>query len=265
MPRRLLPLLPLLLALAACVSAPAEPTATAAPMAIAGVLSGETLLAGEVVLAGDVLVPRGSTLIIRPGTTLHVRVAESTKIDPEYLSASTELLVRGSLRIEGTPQQPVRFLPGAQPEGVDVAWAGIILDGATDSRIAGVQIEGAETGILCIGASPEIRDSLLTGCRYGLALQGSSPSVLDNRIEKGEGGVFCWLESNPLLAGNRIADHAEEGIFVDRSSRPRLGRNTVTGNAIGLALYARDLSGDWTAIVGNGEDLRYLGGSGVDR
>lgn len=262
MPRRLLPLLPLLLALCACVSAPARP---AAPATIAGVLSGETILSGEVVLAGDVLVPRGSTLIIRPGTTLRVRVAESTKIDPEYLSSSTELLVRGSLRIEGTSQQPVRFLPGPMPEGADVAWAGIILDGATDSRIAGARIERAETGILCIGASPEIRDCLLSGCRYGLALQRSSPSVLDNCIENGEGGVFCWLASNPLLAGNRIAGHAEEGIFVDRSSRPRLGRNTVTGNAVGLALYARDLTGDWTALSGNGEDLRYLGGSGVDR
>lgn len=265
MPRRLLPLLPVLLALAACVSGPADPAAPTAPMVIAGVLSGETLLSGEVVLAGDVLVPRGSTLIIRPGTTVHVRPAESTKIDPEYLSASTELLVRGSLRIEGTLQQPVRFLPGPLPDGVDVAWAGIILDGATGSRIAGAQIERAETGILCIGVSPEIRDSLLTGCRYGLALQGSSPSVLDNRIEKGEGGVFCWLESNPRLSGNRIAGHEEEGIFVDRSSRPHMGHNTVTGNAIGLALYSRDLSIDLTAFAGNDEDLRYLGGSGGKR
>jgi len=258
---RLLVLL-LLPAFAACVAAPSGPEGSPAPTEIAGVLSGETVLAGEVVLAGDVLVPRGSRLIIRPGTTLHVQVAESTRIDPEYLSAATELLVRGTLQIEGTEQQPVRFVTGPAPEGSGVAWAGIELDGAVASRIVGAQIERADVGILCIGSSPEIRGCTLDGCRYGLVLQGSSPQVAGNQVENGEGGVFCWLGSNPALQENRIAGQDEEGIFVDRHSRPRLFGNTVTGNAIGLALYPGGFETDLRQFEGNGEDVRTLGGNG---
>jgi len=256
----------LLLALAACAPPPAELSQPPAkPVVLAGVLSGETVVSGEAVLAGDLLVPRGSRLILRPGTTVRVRSAENTKIDPEYLSSATELLVRGSLRIEGTAADPVRFIPDATAAGGEVPWAGIELDGATDSRIAGVQIERAETGILCIGASPEIRDAVLSGCRYGLVLQQSSPTVAGCEIRDGEGGVFCWLESQPQLLGNRISGHAEEGVFVDRTSRPRLERNTIAGNAIGLALYSHDLASAVEGIGGNGVDVRFLGGNGEGR
>lgn len=261
----MVPLRLLLVALAVLLSACAPvPTGTPMPLPeISGVLQGETVLSGEVVLAADVLVPSGAALIIEPGTTVYVRPSESTKIDPEYLSPATELLVRGSLRIAGSPRHPVSFLPIEQAEGEDVAWAGIILDRAEDSAIVGARIERAENGILCIASSPLVRDSRLRGCRYGLvAQQGSAPAVRFNQITGGEGGVFCWWGSNPLLEGNRIAGHEEEGVFVDRTSRPRLEGNAVTGNAIGLALFPRDLSFDSALVTGNGEDVRLLGTEG---
>ncbi len=263
---RLLLLSLLSLALTAC-QAPltARTPPPAGPRVLAGVLTGETVVSGEAVLAGDLLVPRGSRLILRPGTTVRVEAAESTKIDPEYISSATELLVRGSLRIEGTAAAPVRFLPASAAAEGEVAWAGIALDGATDCRIAGVRIEGAETGILCIGASPEIRDAVLIGCRYGLVLQKSSPDIVDSVVRDGEGGIFCWQESHPRLRGNSISGNAEEGVFVDRSSRPQFDRNAISGNAVGLALYASDLSYDASGIDGNSQDVRFLGGNGVGR
>lgn len=256
----------LLLALAACAAATDAPTGPPPePLVLAGVLSGETVVSGEAVLAGDLLVPRGSRLILRPGTTVRVVAAENTKIDPEYLSSGTELLVRGSLQVEGTASAPVRFIPAATKADGEIAWAGIEFDGAIDSRIAGVQIEGAESGILCIDASPEIRDAVLTGCRYGVVLQRSSPIIRGSTIRDGEGGLFCWLESQPQLLDNRITGHAEEGVFVDRSSRPRFAGNTITGNAIGLALYPRHLPYDAAGVSDNGEDIRLLGGNGGAR
>jgi len=259
-----MPALVLLLLLVACT--PATPRPAEVPREYAGVLRGETILSGEVFLSDDVLVPAGSTLIIRPGTVVYVRGAEGTKIDPEYLSPATELLVRGTLRAEGSVAAPIRFVPLAPAVADEPAWAGIELDGAVDSRIAGVVIERAETGILCIGSSPVIEANRLSGCRYGLVFQkGSAARVFGNRIEAGEGGVFCWLGSDPLLRENTVIDHAEEGVFVDAGSRPRLERNSVSGNAIGLALYSRDLPFDPDGIVGNGEDVRLLGGNGSTR
>lgn len=256
----------LLLALAACSAKSAPPSAPPpVPLVLSGVLNGETVVSGEAVLAGDILVPRGSRLILRPGATVRVEAAENTKIDPEYLSSATELLVRGSLQIEGTAAAPVRFIPAAPAPDGEVSWAGIELDGAEVSRIDGVQIAGAETGILCIDTSPEIRDSELIGCRYGIVLQRSSPVIRGNIIRDGEGGVFCWLESKPQLLDNRISGHAEEGVFVDRSSRPRFAGNTISGNAIGLALYPRDIPYAAAGVVDNDEDVRLLGDNGGGR
>ncbi len=79
-------------------------------------------------------------------------------------------------------------------------------------------------------------------CRYGIvAQQQSHPKILENALADGEGGIFCWNGSNPYLLDNRITGHDEEAVFVDAGSRPWLDRNTISGNAIGLALYPRDL------------------------
>ena len=110
------------------------------PLEISGVLSGKRVLEGQVIMVGDLLVPTGSSLIIRPGTTIVVRNSESTKIDPEFLSAQTELLVRGRLVIEGRPDALVSFIPEETVAAGEVAWAGIILDGATDSSIRNTTI-----------------------------------------------------------------------------------------------------------------------------
>jgi parallel beta-helix repeat protein len=89
--------------------------------------------------------------------------------------------------------------------------------------------------------------------------------LFKNLIEKGEGGLFCWRGSNPYLKGNRIIDNDEEGLFVDASSRPWIDRNHLSGNAIGLALYPRDLPYDETEVYDNGENVRWLGKQGQDK
>ncbi|BCR05345.1 hypothetical protein DESUT3_24140 [Desulfuromonas versatilis] len=233
------------------------------PLEAVGVLSGLTVWSGEVVLVGDVLVPRGSTLRILAGTTVRVRYDDSTKIDPEYLSSDTELLVRGALEIAGTDQEPVRFIPEGAPEGEAVAWAGVLLDRAEPSVIEGAEIARAETGILCIGTSPLVRGSRILGCRYGVvAQQGSSPQIRDNLIAEGEGGIFCWRGSSPQVQGNRVTGNDEEGIFADGDSRPALEGNRVSGNAIGLAAFQNAFPFDPGQFAGNREDLRWLRGGG---
>jgi len=249
--------------LAGCVAAPAPPLPSATELErlpiLSGVISGHRVLRGEVYLADDVRVGPGAVLELRPGTTVYVRSAEGTQIDPEYLSSLTELLVRGRLDINGTARRPVRFIPLTPGSPAEPAWAGIILTGADGGQIVGARIEQAETGVLCIASSPEIRANLFTGNRYGIiAQQGSAPRIFANRIEKGEGGIFCWRGSAPEIVGNEILDHAEEGIFVDADSRPLLTGNRVSGNDLGLVLHDRALAGDPAQAQGNREDLRIL-------
>ena len=85
-------LLSLLLLTACTPPQPGQPDSP--PREISGVVNGDMQLSGRVVLAGDMLVPVGSRLTIAAGTVVTVRPSAATKIDPEFLSSQTELLVR---------------------------------------------------------------------------------------------------------------------------------------------------------------------------
>lgn len=228
-----------------------------------GAYSGEVVWQGNVTMIGDVLILEGASLVIRPGTQVNVVPAEGTKIDPEYLSSQTELLVRGRLDIQGTAEAPVRFNIVENQAVEDIAWAGITLHRAADSSISHAVISRADTAIRCVTSSPRITGSKISGCRYGIIAQEQShPEVIDNVLIGGEGGIFCWGGSNPYIVDNTITGHDEEALFVDAKSAPRLGANLVSENAIGLALYPRHLSFERVVSRNNLEDLRWLGSQG---
>lgn len=247
----------LLLSLAACTAVPSSPVR----QEIAGVINRDLTLAGEVLLTGDLLLLPGCTLTLRPGTTVRIRSAESTKIDPEYLSSATEILIRGRLLAEGTAGAPISFLPESAQKTGEIAWAGIILDRAAASTLQHTRIEGAEQGLLAIATSPQIHDNAIRGCRYGIVIQGEgNPTLRNNRIEAGEGGIFILAGAAPEVSGNHISRQAEEGLFVDAVSSPHLGRNEIRDNAIGLVLHNPGLPFERSGINGNREDLRLIGG-----
>ena len=243
---------------AACTTAPPH----APPLQeFAGVISSDLTLSGEVLLTDDLLILPGRTLTLQPGTTVRVRKAESTKIDPEYLSSSTEILVRGNLQAEGTAAAPVSFVPETALSAGEIAWAGITLDRSPASSLRHVRIVGAEQGILIIAASPQISESIIDNCRYGIVVQGPGrANISNNQIEAGEAGLFVLAGASPEIAGNRIRNQVEEGLFVDAKSTPHLGRNEISNNAIGLVLHNPVLPFDRSGISGNREDLRLIGG-----
>lgn len=242
---------------------PLPALAAAGATQYAGAYGGELVWAGSVTMTDDVLILAGGSLTIRAGTQVNVIPAEGTKIDPEYLSAQTELLVRGRLDIQGTPAAPVRFVILDRPGGEAIAWAGITLDRAAPSLIRYAELTRADIAIRCVSSSPQIHGNRIVDCRYGIvAQQQSHPRITGNQLADGEGGIFCWRGSNPVLRDNRITGHDEEGVFVDSDSRPRLEVNTISGNAVGLALYPRDLPFEAAAVTGNTENVRWLGRQG---
>jgi len=230
-----------LLLLTACAPPPAVPEAP--PLEVSGVVNGELLLSGRVLLAGDLLVPAGSRLTIAAGTVVTVRPADATKIDPEFLSSQTELLVRGSLRIEGTAAAPVVF--EVEPaEVVDAQWAGILLDRASDSRLRHVRIAAADSGVLLIASDAELAQLDIRGCRYGVIVQSGKPVVRETTVADGEGGVFIWDAAEPRLEALDIHDNAEEGLMIARGCQPQLIAVDIAGNDIGVvAPEGLDLSG----------------------
>lgn len=246
----------LLLALTAC-------TGTSHPTLrheVAGVVNNDLTLFGEVLLTGDLLVLPGRTLTLQPGTTVRVRRAESTKIDPEYLSSFTEILIRGRLVAAGTADEPIVFLPERELKSGEVGWAGIILDQAGRSTLAYARIEGAEQGVLAIAGSPSLTKNTIFNCRYGIVAQSTEgAAIYSNHIEAGEGGIFLLAGADGEIAGNRITGQIEEGLFVDAGSSPHLGRNEISGNGLGLVLHNPELPFEEGGISHNREDLRLIG------
>lgn len=251
-------ILAVLVLLTACTTAPPPPPQR---QELAGVISSDLTLGGEILLTSDLLILPGRTLTLQPGTTVRVRKSESTKIDPEYLSSSTEILVRGNLQAEGTASAPIAFLPERALSAGEIAWAGIILDRATGSAISHARIEGAEQGILAIASSPQLAKNTIYNCRYGIVVQGEgSAGIYHNQIAAGEGGLFVLAGASADIAGNRITNQVEEGLFVDADSSPRLGRNEISNNGIGLVLHNPQIPFERSGISNNREDLRLIRG-----
>jgi nitrous oxidase accessory protein NosD len=159
-------------------------------LATAAVLTADAVWQGDVTLAEDILVPAGITLTIRPGTVINVLPSESTKTDPEYASAFTEITVRGTLKVDGSPASPVVF----QLKTGDKAdyWAGIIVDGGSAS-IRGCRITRAEAAIYVIDGHAGIDDCQLEQNRYGISAVGkkASVSIGSSRVVDNDYGIFA--------------------------------------------------------------------------
>ena len=166
--------------------------------AYAGVITTDTVWQGEVKVAEDVLVPEGITLTIRPGTTIKVVSAESTKTDPEYISPLTEITIRGTLKVEGTDKAPVEFAGEEKKAG---SWAGIVVDHGT-AVLQACRVKNAETAIYVLDGNLRLKGSTLQDNRYGLVAQGNKADVAaeESRITDNDYGVIT-LQGSRVLAG----------------------------------------------------------------
>jgi hypothetical protein len=175
----------------------------------ATVLVADTVWQGNVIVAEDVLVPKGVTLTVRPGTTVRVVSAESTKTDPEFVSPLTEITIRGTLRVEGSDKEPVEFV------GIDAkagSWAGIVIDQG-EAFISSCRVRNADTALYVIDGSLKIADSILKDNRYGMVAQGKGADVRleGSRVSGNEYGLFTLqgarlLSNGSLISGNRKKD-----------------------------------------------------------
>jgi hypothetical protein len=184
------------------------------PAEIRGLLQQDLSLDGVIRITGDLYVPVGRTLFVAPGTRILVLGNDSTKIDPEYLSKGTEILVTGSIHVAGSERQPVTLsLDEGTPAGEN--WAGIELIGAEAASFSHVDIIGAETGILSIDSSPRLEQVNILASGSGIMLQGGGELVFQSgRISGGDAGLLCFDSSRLLLVNLTISDNLEEGLYL---------------------------------------------------
>lgn len=202
------------------------------PHRVEGTLAADEVWEGEVEIVDDLLVPRGVTLRIRPGTTVRVRTADTSRTEPEFLDNATELLVRGRLLAEGTAEARILFEPSEK--GEESRWAGILFDGGEGSIIR-TGISGAETGVLLLDASPLLADVEITGVRHGIMIGGGSRPRLERvTVDAREGGIYCWEGSAPELLGVNARGTEREGLLVAPGASPLIEGSTFAGSLAGV-------------------------------
>lgn len=180
------------------------------------VLVENTLWQGEVRMEEDVLVPAGVTLTVAAGTRILVQPADNTKIDPEYLSHQTELLVRGRLLVNGTEGGRVRFLADAGP--APSLWAGVIVDGG-EALLVDADVQDAEAAITVDAGQAKLTGCRLSGNRYGLIAQSEQAGVTAaaTRIEKNDYGLMAFDGARLELTDGSVAmDNAKSDNFSGR-------------------------------------------------
>lgn len=178
----------------------------AGPAEVEGVITKDAAWSGRVLVVGDVLVPEGVTLTIGPDTVVMFAPSDSSKIEPMFLSMQTELLVRGTLAVNGRRDGPVRFVPAPEEYGMEAPergdWGGLIFGGeaASGSVVKGAIFEMADTAVAAYSSSPSFESCRMVDSRYGLvAADGSAPRLTGCIIAGGEFGVVSYRGGKPTL------------------------------------------------------------------
>ncbi len=144
------------------------------PVVLAGAVIEDTTLSGHVILEEDLLIPEGVTLSFLPGTQVSVLPSEGTRTDSQFVTTETEIVVRGTLFIDGTRME--------SRSGVKGSWGGVVATAPA--------------------AKVTVRDSTLSHAQYGLLMLSGTGRVSGSAFKDNEIGIAAALGAWLELAGN---------------------------------------------------------------
>ena len=184
---------------------------------------GKALIPGVVYKAlGDIVIPTGSSLIIPAG----VKILFGSKMD---------LLVDGTLRVEGSPALPVEFTT-TNPLPVKNSWTGVrVSSTATNVVLDYVQIRYAKEAIRFESATGLVSNSVLENNTAAIYINHSSPTITGNFISSNNNGIFMLGNSLPIINnGNSITNNSTHGLYLGGlfSSDNTYPLPKVNGNSI---------------------------------
>lgn len=188
------------------------------------------------VIEGGLTVANGATLIILPGTVLS-------------LGFGAALDIHGSVRIVGTPTQPITFTSDSpSPQVGD--WYGIRIQAdASNVTIRHAHISWADYGIYDLGATNvTIANNIIENTKYGgIYVSDGAASLIESNtiLTSGYQSGSTFIKGNgieienasPTIRNNTISGH-RDGLLVKYASNPSItDRNRVTGNDRGIDLW----------------------------
>jgi len=210
------------LALALCLL-----TGCAAPPASAP--NGRTVWRGEVHIDEDLVLPRGSELVIEPGTTVHF--SRQDRDDDGW--GDTSLRVEGNLIAVGTPEAPIVFTSATAPAEPG-SWGEVRIDFGS-FRLRYVVVEGSTRGLHAHFSRGRVED-----CVFRRNVDGTRFGESTVEVEQ------CLFYGHPGKALNA------------RKCRNRVRHNLFRDNRNGIFLFEEDAGSAFeeNAFVSNEHPLR---------
>ncbi len=182
---------------------------------------------GLIGISGDITVPDSVTLTINPGTALRFFPGGDNQTGGVD-TARCELIVEGSLLVQGTEPQPVTLTSFASTPGdwwgirfkggswghlrhalVEYGYCGVLADSGSTVTIDSCTIQKNEVyGVRCDhagGATTISGNRIWNNGVYGVWTEHCSPDILDNLINGSRYGIKAsYAGSDMLIKGNSI-------------------------------------------------------------
>lgn len=209
-----------------------------------GVIGANTTWNTDLLLTGDVIVPAGVTLTIDGGTTIFASANSDDQSSGKWID-KTELIVFGTLLVNGSESAPVYFTSNAATKSPS-NWGGIqIREGSTTSELSNCMIRYANEGVRIIS------QDVPGGGDAWARIQNCS--IQHNVI-----GISMWANTHwpdgihihvgAEIINNIIANNVDEGIFLwnwcgyqSTITDPIIMNNVIEQNGMGIYLRA----GSW--------------------
>ncbi|MGM0600579.1 MAG: carboxypeptidase regulatory-like domain-containing protein [Candidatus Rifleibacteriota bacterium] len=217
-------------------------------------------------LTGDLTVAPGVSLVIDKGVT--VGVSKGDQWDPESDSDMIDILVQGTLMIQGAVEAPVAMTSvSSSPQAGD--WNGITFDTMSDlntSIIKGLKISCVVDGVNGRAGIPEITESRFFSCKQSgiqtenaredvniknnefdtcssAILANNNPvdvKIYDCKIQRSIYGIVSLDNANAEIKGNQIAFAGVSGIDVgNKSTSSIVSRNLIGYGSNGTGIMCR--------------------------
>ncbi|MBN1648023.1 MAG: cadherin-like beta sandwich domain-containing protein [Spirochaetales bacterium] len=240
-------------------------------------------------VTGDIVIETGVTCTIDPGVEFIIAEGDAMGSgDTEELEALTEIIVDGTLDINGTESQPVVFrsVNSAEGEGQTERWFGIEADGSgktinmeyarvyncqlvcgtrngAEAFVQNTQIDSCELGVFTNEGSITVSDCEIKNCPNA-ALRTVNPVLADFSgcvIAGNHNGVYC--HDNSAAAAqveitNCTFDANSSAVYSNLSDSEINVLNCIITNTTGWAVYCVtadtiiiDFSDVWNSTLGD--------------
>lgn len=223
------------------------------PIILAQAVTSDTTLSGKVTIAEDLLVPEGVTLSFLPGTEVTVIPSEGTRTDSQFVTTETEIVVRGSLSLEGTIIKSESHIKGS--------WGGIIA-ATPEARVTlnDSTVSGAQFGLMLLAGNTQVAGCTFENNETGIAAAlGAWVGLADNSYKNNTTATEAWHTVNPLKSptdifinneNDALALMVEPGEILHRELLPViLERPPVTREYLGEVALTEDTVWKGTVII----------------